>query len=236
MGGPMRARLLSVFVLVALMLASLASSADAHRPNRRGKKNSTVRILSVTDSEIVGRVASQRNSCERSRTVDITIDGEFIDTTSTDSDGTWTMTASVEDGDVVRAHVLKTRRRNVVCNSDTDSRTADIPAGSTHTLTVSPSAGGEVNSSPGGISDCRSTSGDCSQSYTDGSTVTLTATPDGGQQFAGWGGACSGTGQCTVQMTADRLVTATFNDTGVPPEPACAVPEDVPEPLRGLLW
>ena len=31
--------------------------------------------------------------------------------------------------------------------------------------------------------------------------------------FAGWGGACSGTGACTVTMDQARTVTATFNRT-----------------------
>jgi len=34
---------------------------------------------------------------------------------------------------------------------------------------------------------------------------------DRGSTFAGWSGACSGTGSCTVSMTAARSVTATFN-------------------------
>src|SRR4030095_5918505 len=43
--------------------------------------------------------------------------------------------------------------------------------------------------------------------------VTLTATPAAGSTFAGWSGACSGTGSCTVTMSAARSVTATFNAT-----------------------
>lgn len=40
--------------------------------------------------------------------------------------------------------------------------------------------------------------------------VTLTATPGTGSSFAGWSGSCSGTGACTVTMTAARNVTAAF--------------------------
>lgn len=40
--------------------------------------------------------------------------------------------------------------------------------------------------------------------------VTLTATPASGAVFAGWSGACSGTGTCTVTMDVSRDVTATF--------------------------
>ncbi len=48
------------------------------------------------------------------------------------------------------------------------------------------------------------------------SQVTLAATPATGSTFAGWSGACSGTGSCTVAMSAARSVTATFNAAPVP--------------------
>jgi aryl-phospho-beta-D-glucosidase BglC (GH1 family) len=70
---------------------------------------------------------------------------------------------------------------------------------------------GTVSSSPSGVS-CGAT---CSASFPSGTSVTLTATPDGGSTFAGWGGACSGTGACTVSMTSARSVTATFSPAGV---------------------
>jgi len=52
--------------------------------------------------------------------------------------------------------------------------------------------------------------------------VTLTAAAASGSTFAGWSGACTGTGTCTVSMTAAQSVTATFNTsvTGTP----CANP------------
>src|SRR5262249_31154691 len=50
--------------------------------------------------------------------------------------------------------------------------------------------------------------GDCAEDYERGATVSLNATPAAGSTFAGWGGACSGTGSCAVSMDADRSVTA----------------------------
>jgi hypothetical protein len=47
--------------------------------------------------------------------------------------------------------------------------------------------------------------------YAPGTVVTLTATPNTGSTFAGWSGACSGTGTCTVTMNSNLSVTATFN-------------------------
>jgi Ca2+-binding RTX toxin-like protein len=74
-------------------------------------------------------------------------------------------------------------------------------------LTVTRTGPGRVTSSPAGI-DCGS---DCTEDYPIDTTVVLTATPDAGAVFVGWGGACSGTSQtCTVTMNVKRSVTATF--------------------------
>lgn len=57
-------------------------------------------------------------------------------------------------------------------------------------------------------------SGSCSTLLgTHGQTVTLSATPNAGSVFAGWSGACTGTGPCTVTMLGDRSVTARFSIT-----------------------
>jgi uncharacterized repeat protein (TIGR02543 family) len=48
--------------------------------------------------------------------------------------------------------------------------------------------------------------------YSSGSTVVLTAQPTAGGVFAGWSGDCTGTQvTCSVVMTANKTVTATFN-------------------------
>jgi len=78
----------------------------------------------------------------------------------------------------------------------------------TYTLTAATTGTGTgtVTSNPTGIT-CGA---DCNESYTDGQTVTLTATPNSGSTFTGWSGDCSGTGACTVTMSTDRNVTASF--------------------------
>jgi hypothetical protein len=56
--------------------------------------------------------------------------------------------------------------------------------------------------------DCGAT---CTRDYDDGTEVTLTATAAPGSRFTGWtGGGCTGTGACTVTMSAARTVTASF--------------------------
>ena len=78
----------------------------------------------------------------------------------------------------------------------------------TLTVTKAGKGSGMVTSSPGGI-DCGS---DCSETYNQGTSVTLTATPASGSTFGGWlGGGCSGTGTCVVVMNADIAVTAAFS-------------------------
>jgi hypothetical protein len=69
---------------------------------------------------------------------------------------------------------------------------------------------GVIASNPAGIS-CGST---CSASYTSGTSVTLTAAAASNSTFAGWSGACTGTGSCTLTMSQARAVTATFNTGG----------------------
>ena len=85
---------------------------------------------------------------------------------------------------------------------------SDVPV-TRYTLTVTKvgTGSGTVTSSPAGI-NCGS---DCSEAYNEGTNVTLTATASAGSTFAGWSGACSGTGECSVTMNADETVTATFN-------------------------
>ena len=76
-------------------------------------------------------------------------------------------------------------------------------------LTVSESGDGTVTSNPPGI-NCGPGAGQCSATFPPGQVVSLTATPGTGSTFAGWGGACSGTGGCTVTLTAATAVSATF--------------------------
>lgn len=69
-----------------------------------------------------------------------------------------------------------------------------------HTLMVNKAGNGigVINSSPLGII-CGSV---CGEAYAQGAVVTLTASPAEGSTFTGWSGVCSGTGLCTVTITA----------------------------------
>lgn len=78
----------------------------------------------------------------------------------------------------------------------------------TLTITTSGTGSGTVSPSPAGTS-C----GSGCLSFAAGTVVALTAAPNTGSTFAGWSGACSGTGRCTVTMNSNQTVTATFNLT-----------------------
>jgi hypothetical protein len=84
------------------------------------------------------------------------------------------------------------------------------------TLTVSKSGagGGTVTSAPAGIA-CGAT---CAAAFDAGASVSLGTLADGGSVFAGWSGACSGTGGCSVTMDAAKSVAAAFapGDTTAP--------------------
>ena len=78
-------------------------------------------------------------------------------------------------------------------------------------LTVSKTGNGTVSGS--GI-DCGA---DCEESIDSGGSAVLTATPDAGSSFTGWGGVCNGITDCSVTMGSDKTVYATFVVNVAPP-------------------
>lgn len=74
----------------------------------------------------------------------------------------------------------------------------------TYGLTVQVSGNGTVSGQ--GIA-CGT---DCTETYPAGTVVKLAATPAQGFVFSGWGGACTGTGECSVMLNSNQSVVATF--------------------------
>jgi hypothetical protein len=111
----------------------------------------------------------------------------------------------------------KTYYYRVVAENETTKKTGKPIEGevqpfttvAAYTLNVSKTGvgTGTIASAPVGI-DCGAS---CSFDFEENTQVTLTATPAVGSQFAGWsGGGCSGTGTCTVTLTAQTAVSAEF--------------------------
>jgi hypothetical protein len=80
-----------------------------------------------------------------------------------------------------------------------------IPPGNV-VLSVTKTGLGSITSLPVGI-NC---SGTCNASFSIGSSVTLTAAPITGYYFAGWSGACSGSGTCTLTLSSNQTANASF--------------------------
>jgi Divergent InlB B-repeat domain len=95
----------------------------------------------------------------------------------------------------------------------------------TYSMQVSTSGSGTVVSTPSGIS-CAQAGGTCAHAFANGQVVSLKATGSTGWVFGSWGGACATKGNpCSVTMSADRALSATF--VAGPPT---AVPTHTPTP------
>jgi len=79
------------------------------------------------------------------------------------------------------------------------------------TISDSGNATGTVTSNPSGI-DCPGT---CSVTFGAGDVVTLTPVAGPSSAFAGWSGACTGTGPCIVTMSQAKSVSAKFSPSAI---------------------
>jgi len=106
----------------------------------------------------------------------------------------------------------KTYVANVSSNNVTVIDGGATATTQTLSLLLAGSGSGTVTSNPSGV-NCPTS---CSSSFPSGSVVNLAASAASGSAFAGWSGACSGTGGCSATMTGAEFVTATFNT--LPPD------------------
>ena len=138
--------------------------------------------------------------------------------------GTFTSTSNAQ-GDAVYIGVLDQTGANITsvefsltsCTGActdfaVDTLSLNVPNATSFLLAVTLTGSGSVASAPGGIT-CPSV---CAANFSSGTSVILTATPGSGSTFAGWSGACSGVGACSVSMTAAKSVTATFSVSSTP--------------------
>jgi uncharacterized repeat protein (TIGR02543 family) len=93
------------------------------------------------------------------------------------------------------------------------SQSQEFTIGDFRSVTVAASTGGVIDSlwTTHGVIHCSSTNTtQCRETFPIGYNVTLQAQPLTGYIFQGWTGACSGTGPCSVTVTQDLSVGASF--------------------------
>ena len=129
-------------------------------------------------------------------------------------DGTWTAWTAVAVPGSMNAGIGRYAQYRAVLSATDTTRTPvlrDVTLSSSappsYTLTVTLPTNGTITGT--GIT-CGTGGSDCTETYGYGTVVPLTATPATGYDFGGWTGACTGTGACSVTMTAARTVGATF--------------------------
>jgi M6 family metalloprotease-like protein len=99
----------------------------------------------------------------------------------------------------------------------TASFNTGAPATRTVTLGKAGNGSGAVTSSPAGLS-CAASCSSATASFASTTAVTLVAQAASGSTFAGWMGACTGTGTCTIAAgSSNANVTASFNSTTTRP-------------------
>lgn len=127
----------------------------------------------------------------------------FLGSASADGSGNWSVTYSAPVAPAVPIGVTQS-----LGAAGTSEMAVVTTTGRTLTVNKAGSGTGTLTSIPSGIS-CGA---DCSEVYANGTSVTLTAAPNSGSVLGGFSGCDSTAGnQCTVNMTADKTVTATFN-------------------------
>jgi hypothetical protein len=109
---------------------------------------------------------------------------------------------------VITAVGVGTARITVTAGGQT--ATVDVAVLAPVAVTLAGNGAGGVASGPAGVSCTTGSTAGCAGTFTPGTSVTLTATPDGNSTFTGWSGDCTGTGACTVAADRARAVTATF--------------------------
>ena len=129
----------------------------------------------------------------------------------------WTAPVPPPSASVTAAAAAAATATQLTHTAARDESQPDVASGGAppveHSLTVTRAGTGSgVVRSTDGLIVCGA---DCSETYPEGTTVTLTAQPGKGSTFTSWSGACSGTATtCQVTMDAARAVTATFTAGG----------------------
>ncbi|MDQ3920520.1 MAG: hypothetical protein M3348_18825 [Acidobacteriota bacterium] len=123
-----------------------------------------------------------------------------------------TLTASPASGSVFLGWGGSCAGSQTTCAvSVTDALNVTAAFAPQFTLSIGRGGSGTVTGTPAGNDRSINCGANCSAKFTQGTTVTLNATPAAGLRFVGWTGACSGlSAACTVTITKDTQVQANF--------------------------
>jgi List-Bact-rpt repeat protein len=137
--------------------------------------------------------------------------------TPTDALGGWSDPTEIDPGPSSRSLSAVACPSPVACVAV--DQLGNVVAGTAdHTLTVATSGAGTVSGAGIGCPPI------CAKAYLSGTAVTLGAQAAAGSMFTGWGGSCAGVGNCTLTLSADAGVTATFAVKPPPAKPPPAKP------------
>lgn len=125
-----------------------------------------------------------------------------------------TLTAAPGSGKIFTGWSGACSGKSLTCNVTVNGQTtATATFQSQNTLSVAKSNGanGTVTATPAGNDKTINCGKTCSAKYTDGTVVTLTATPIAGKTFTNWTNGCTGTAKsCTITISKDVTVQANF--------------------------
>lgn len=144
-------------------------------------------------------------TCSSSCEIDILEDSAVTLTATPDNDSTFVGWGGDCSG-TGSCNLTMSSAMDVTVNFD------QIPVSYPLSIEVAGSGGGDIYLD-GAILDCDN---GCTVNILENTDVTLTATPNGGSTFAGWAGACQGSGSCQITMDSPKGVTANFNDNQEP--------------------
>ncbi|MDO9043399.1 MAG: carboxypeptidase regulatory-like domain-containing protein [Desulfocapsaceae bacterium] len=167
--------------------------------------------IDTTKGNISGYVKFADGSGLANTTVTLTkTTGESVNSGITNSQGYFVIRNVPFDSYIVGAeHPVNTIQEAPVSLVIPETTTVDFTAipGALLVINKGGSGTGKVTSNPAGI-DCGA---DCSEAYSVGASVALTATADAGFSFVGWSGDCSGRlNPLSVTMSANKSCIATF--------------------------
>ena len=192
-----RAWLDNVVVPIAVASSStvLMSSANPSTNGQSVTLTATVTGGAGTPTGVVtfrdaGNIITMPNNCN----LVAMVGGMATCTTNALSTGLHTITAAYSGNSTYDVSTSATLMQNVI--------------GMVLTVGKAGTGGGNVVSSPVGIDTAINNN---SAGFATNTVVSLTQTPAMGSVFAGWTGACMGTGTCMVTMDMAKSVTATFN-------------------------